>query len=89
MGDNFEVIGRIIEVETIAVNHSIRDLEYLNSKYGYGRWLKLKGVATVEFEDGTMAVAEVHWYQAHGIGKRQMKIKEMLDFESLEDYEKR
>jgi hypothetical protein len=61
------------------VRHSIRALDFLKQTYGRGRWRKLKGVATVLLEDGTMRLAEVHWYEAHGIGKRQMKIKHYLD----------
>jgi hypothetical protein len=77
--DNFQVVGRIENVETIAVRHSIRILEFLQREYGRGRWRKLKGTATVLLEDGTIRQAEVHWYEAHGIGKRQMKIKRYLD----------
>ena len=61
------------------MRHSIRVLDFLKQTYGRGRWRKLKGVATVLLEDGTMRLAEVHWYEAHGIGKRQMKIKYYLD----------
>jgi hypothetical protein len=61
------------------VRHSIRVLGFLQSEYGRGRWRKLKGTATVLLEDGTIRRAEVHWYEAHGIGKRQMKIKRYLD----------
>ena len=75
----FEVVGRIENVEVIAVSHSIRVLDFLRKTYGRGRWRKLKGTATVRLEDGTIRVAEVHWYEAHGIGKRQMKIKKYLD----------
>jgi hypothetical protein len=66
--DNFEIVGRIAEVEVIAVRHSIRVLDFLQQSYGRGRWRKLKGVATVRLEDGRMRRAEVHWYEAHGIG---------------------
>jgi hypothetical protein len=76
--DNFEIVGRIEEVEVIAVRHSIRVLGFLQNNYGRGRWRKLKGVAIVRLEDGRMRRAEVHWYEAHGIGKRQMKIKRYL-----------
>ena len=76
--DNFQVVGKIEDVERIAVHHSIRVLDFLQRAYGRGRWRKLKGVATVLFEDGSTRRAEVHWYEAHGIGKRQMKIKRLL-----------
>ncbi len=77
--NNFQIVGRIEEIEIIAVRHSIRVLDFLQKTYGPGRWRKLKGVATVLLEDGRMRLAEVHWYEAHGIGKRQMKIKHYLD----------
>jgi len=77
--DNFQVVGRIENVETIAVRHSIHVFKFLQMEYGRGRWRKLKGTATVLLEDGTIRQAEVHWYEAHGIGKRQMKIKRYLD----------
>ena len=71
----FEIVGKIEQVETIAVGGSIRVLLLLNKKYGKGRWRKKKGVTTVKLMDGTLRLAEVHWYEAHGIGKRDMKIK--------------
>ncbi|MDQ1613655.1 MAG: hypothetical protein QOG00_3586 [Pyrinomonadaceae bacterium] len=74
---NFQVVGRSEHVEVIAVRHSIRVLDFL--KQTYGRWRKLKGVARVLLGDGTIRLAELHWYEAHGIGKRQMKIKHYLD----------
>ena len=76
---NFTVIGQIRDVETIAVGRAIRELALLNRRYGKGRWRKLKGVAEVELDDGTIATAELHWYEAHGIGKRKMKIKFLYD----------
>ena len=77
--DNFQILGKIGEIETIATRHSIRVLSFLQKTYSHGRWRKLKGVATVLLGDGRMRLAEVHWYEAHGIGKRQMKIKHYLD----------
>ncbi|MGA9996601.1 MAG: hypothetical protein WBP93_14385 [Pyrinomonadaceae bacterium] len=77
--DNFQIVGKIVEVEIIAIRHSIRELKFLERMYGKGRWRKLKGIATVQLENGRMRLAEVHWYEAHGIGKRQMKIKQYLD----------
>ncbi len=71
----FEIVGDIRQVETIASGGSIRILPLLNKKYGKGRWRKKKGVATVKLIDGSFREAEVHWYEAHGIGKRDMKIK--------------
>ena len=77
--DNFQIIGSIEDLEIIAVKHSIQDLKFLERTYGKGRWRKLKGVAKVQLENGRIRLAEVHWYEAHGIGKRQMKIKKYLD----------
>jgi hypothetical protein len=76
---NFEVIGEITEVEIIAVGSSIRILPLLRKRYGRGRWRKLKGIATVRLFDGTICLAELHWFEAHGIGKRKMRIKQFLD----------
>ncbi|MBI3610178.1 MAG: hypothetical protein HY204_05695 [Nitrospirae bacterium] len=75
----FEIIGEIEDIETIAVGRSIRDIARLREQYGHGRWRKLKGVATVRLFDGKIKKAEVHWYEAQGIGKRKMKIKRYLD----------
>ena len=72
---DFEVVGEISEVETIATGAGIRDRARLRKQYGRGRWRKLKGVATVRLVDGTVRLAEVHWYQAHGIGKKEFKLK--------------
>jgi hypothetical protein len=71
----FEIVTTIEQVETIASGSSIRISPLLNKKYGKGRWRKKKGVATVKLENGTFRLAEVHWYEAHGIGKRDVKIK--------------
>jgi hypothetical protein len=77
--DNFQIIGSLEYVEIIAVKHSIRDLKFLERVYGKARWRKLKGIAKVQLENGRIHLAEVHWYEAHGVGKRQMKIKRYLD----------
>jgi hypothetical protein len=74
----FEV-GRIANVEVIASGGSIRDIMRVRKLCGSGRWRKLKGIATVKLENGNTRRAEVHWYEAHGIGKRKMKIKRLLD----------
>jgi hypothetical protein len=76
---HFEVIGRIENVEIIVVGGNIRDIMRLRKQYGPGRWRKLKGIATVKLENGNIRKAEVHWYEAHGIGKRKMKIKRLFD----------
>jgi len=75
----FEIIGSITNVETIAVGSSIRELDRLREQFGNGRWRKLKGTATVQLDNGSICEAEVHWYEAHGIGKRKMKIKRFLE----------
>ena len=75
----FEIVGHIQEVETIAVGGRIRGIMRLRRKYGAGRWRKLKGRAQVRLADGKMRLAEVHWYEAHAIGRKHMKIKRFLD----------
>ncbi len=79
MAEDFEIIGQITETETIAIGSSIRELPELRARFGRGRWRKLKGVADVRLSDGTIRFAEIHWYEAHGIGKVRMKIKRYLD----------
>ena len=76
---HFEIIGSISDIETIALGPSIRILPLLRKRYGRGRWRKLKGVATVRLSDGRIRKAEVHWFEAHGIGKKKMRIKYYLD----------
>ncbi len=71
----FEIVSEITDIETIAVGNSIRVLQSLNKKYGKGRWRKKKGVATVKLKNGSFRLAEIHWYEAHGIGKKDLKIK--------------
>ena len=79
MGE-FEVINKLEDVEIIAVGGNIRDLKWLQKTSGKGRWRKLKGFARIRFlDDGEEFEAELHWYEAHGIGKVEMKIKELLD----------
>lgn len=79
MEQDFEIISEIVAVEIIAVGSSIRDLRRLLESYGSGRWRKLKGVATVRLVSGRVRRVEVHWYEAHGVGKRDFKIKRYLD----------
>ena len=76
---HFEIIGPITQIEKIAVGHGIRILPILRERYGHGNWRKLKGIADVKLRDGTIRRAEVHWFEAHGIGKRKMRIKRYLD----------
>jgi len=76
---HFEIIGQITDIETIAVASHIRILPMLRKQYGSGRWRKLKGMATVRLADDSIRLAEVHWFEAHGIGRRKMRIKRFLD----------
>ena len=71
----FEIIGEVREIQTIAAGPSVRDRVRLRKQYGVGRWRKLKGIANVRLVSGRIRLAEIHWYEAHGIGKREFKIK--------------
>ena len=75
----FEIIDEIINIEIIAVGNKIREITRLRDEFGQGRWRKLKGETTVRLINGRVRRVEVHWYEAHGIGKRKMKIKGYLD----------
>jgi hypothetical protein len=75
----YEVVGEITQIETIAVGSRIRDLPRLRRLYGMGRWRKLKGVALVRLRSGRIRKAELHWYEAHGIGRKEIKRKRYLD----------
>ena len=72
---DFEIIGEVTGVETIAAGRGVRDRARLRKQYGGVRWRKLKGVARVRLFDGTIRLAEVHWYEAHGVGRREFKLK--------------
>ena len=74
----FEIIGEIEGIEPIAIGGSIRDIARLRRRYGAGLWRKLKGTATVRLTSGAVHRAELHWYEAHGIGRVKFKIKEFL-----------
>jgi hypothetical protein len=74
----FKIKGSIRDIETIAASHRIKNLNRLNRIYGKTNWRKLKGVCKVELEDGAILEAEVHWYEGHGIGKKELKIKRYL-----------
>ena len=76
---SFDVIGPTIDIELIAVGSSIRDILRLQETYGTARWHKLKGVAKIRFSDGRVRLAEIHWCEAHGIGKKEIKRKRYLD----------
>ena len=75
----FEIVDKIVKVETIAAGRGIRELARLQKRYGQGRWRKLKGVATVLLPDGSARAAEIHPYEANGIGRKEFKIKRFLD----------
>jgi hypothetical protein len=79
MRAKLEVVGHIRHVEMIAIGSGIRELENLRKRVGSARWRKLKGEARVRLPSGNVRWCEVHWYQAHGIGKRKLKIKRFLD----------
>ena len=74
----FEIVGAILDVETIATGKGIRELARLRRTYGKGQWRKKKGFARVRFEDGSVHTAEIHWYEAHGIGRKETKLKRIL-----------
>ena len=72
---DFEIVGEITQIETIARGNGVRNRARLQRQYGQGRWRKLKGVAYVRLIDGSVRFAEIHWYQAQEIGKREFKLK--------------
>ncbi len=76
---DFQLLGDVTDIEPIAVNLSIRERKALKARYGGHRRRKLKGVALVRFPNGEICQAELHWYEAHGVGRRKMKVKEVLD----------
>ena len=75
----FQVIGDIREVELIARGTSVKIRAHLRKAYGRGSWRKLKGIATVVLANGSRQIVELHWYEAHGIGRKDLKIKRYLD----------
>jgi hypothetical protein len=77
--ESFQIIGEIADIEPIAVGRTIRDLPRLKQEYGTGRWRKLKGVAMIRLRSGRVRRAELHWYEAHGIGRKEIKRKRYLD----------
>ena len=76
---DFDVIGEITDIETIASGSAIREVKRLRKAYGQGRWRKLKGIAKIRLNDGTICEAELHWYEAHTIGKKEIKLKRLLE----------
>ncbi len=76
---SFEIVSDITEIEVIAIGNSIRDLVRLKKQYGDGRWRKMKGIAVIQLSTGRVRKAEIHWYEAHGIGQKEFKRKRYLD----------
>ena len=76
---DFEILGGIFETETFATDSGIREIRRLRRVYGIGQWRKRKGIASVRLSDGTIRRAEIHWYEASGIGKFEFKIKHYVD----------
>jgi len=76
---HFEIIGSIRSAKTIAQGSNLRELKRLNRYYGPGKWRKRKGLATIMLQNGSVRYAELHWYEAHGSGKREFKIKRIID----------
>jgi hypothetical protein len=75
----FEIVGEISQVQTIAAGRGIRNLQRIRRRYGRGRWRKLKGIALIRLGSGTIRKAELHWYEAHGIGRKEIKRKRYVD----------
>ena len=75
----FELVGEMADIETIAVNLSLRDRRQLSADHGGRRWRKLKGTGLIRFPNGEVLRAELHWYESHGVGRRELKVKRVLD----------
>jgi hypothetical protein len=75
----FDILDEITRIEVVAIDNSIREIERLRKIYGSGRWRKLKGIATIRLPNGTVAKAELHWYECHGVGRKEIKIKRYLE----------
>ncbi|MGR3318201.1 MAG: hypothetical protein ACUZ8O_06935 [Candidatus Anammoxibacter sp.] len=74
---NFKILGEIRDIETIAKGHGVNIRRYLVRTYGKGRWRKIKSFARVQLPDGAIIDAEIHWFEAHGIGRKDFKIKRL------------
>ena len=75
---DFELVSDLMSVETFAAGKGIRNLKLLNKKYGFAKWRKRKGVVLVRLIDGSEVLAELHWYEASGLGRKEMKVKWIL-----------
>lgn len=78
MARQFEILSEIRDLETIATGRGVFIRRYLERTYGKGRWRKMKGIATVRLADSTICEAEIHWFEAHGVGQKDFKIKRVL-----------
>lgn len=78
MNPRFKILSEIRDIKTIASGRGVYIRRYLERTYGRGRWRKMKGIATVELADSTICEAEIHWYEAHGTGRKDFKIKRVL-----------
>lgn len=76
---HFDIIGKIENIKIIAVSGKIKDIMRLQNQYGSAKWRKLKGIAKIRLPNGSIHKAEIHWYEAHGIGSKKHKIKKFLD----------
>ena len=74
----FEILGEIRDAETIATGRGVYIRRYLERTYGKGRWRKMRGMTTVRLADGTICEAEIHWFEAHGIGRKDFKVKRVI-----------
>jgi len=75
----FVLLSELINVETFASGKSIRNIKLLNKRYGFGKWRKRKGTALIRLKDGSECLAELHWYEASGFGRKEMKVKWLLN----------
>ncbi len=78
MASSFAILGEIRDIETIAAGRGVYIRRYLERTYGKGRWRKMKGIGTIQLADGKICDAEIHWFEAHGIGRKDFKIKRVI-----------
>ncbi|AUB84312.1 hypothetical protein [Candidatus Thiodictyon syntrophicum] len=76
---SFDILDTITAIETIAAGQGVYIRRYLERTYGKGRWRKMKGLANLRLSDGTTCYAEIHWFEAHGVGRRDFKIKKVIE----------
>ena len=76
---DFEIVSQIVDIETIASSRNVRSIVRLQKLYGKGRWRKLKGIARIKLPNGMIRLAELHWYEAHGTGRKELKWKKYLE----------